>query len=81
MDAAIELQEAGSFASAAAKVRTAWMLVASLPDSELRDERLRWKPDSIGLILKDLETRAAAVGGEHDHGAIIRPTHVEYQRG
>ncbi|EMI17778.1 hypothetical protein RMSM_05304 [Rhodopirellula maiorica SM1] len=83
MGDAISAQEAGNFAVAERRARTAWMLIASLPDSELRDERLRWKPESIEPIVKELAKRAQVSGSSSDqsHGAVFRQVDIEYQRG
>lgn len=84
MEAAITAQEIGDYATAARFARSAWMRVGGLPDSELQDERLTWKPDSIERIVKDLELHANAQSGSSDnsgHGALFRTTEIEYRRG
>lgn len=81
MQDAIAAQEAGDFRTAERRARTAWMLIASIPDSELDEERLRWKPDSVGKIVAELSRLAQSQptdGG--GRGALIRPIEVEYQR-
>jgi hypothetical protein len=80
---AIAAQEAGDFATAERRARTAWMLVASLPDSELSEERMKWKPEAIQAIVQELAKRAAVTGtpGVGNHGCLIRPIEIEYQRG
>lgn len=82
MSASIDAQEAGDFRTAVARARTAWMLCSSLPDSELADERLRWKPDSIQPIVSELnrlsQTQPRAGEG---HGALFREIEIHYRRG
>lgn len=82
MSVAIDAQEAGDFRTAVRKARTAWMLLSSLPDSELADERLRWKPEAIQSIVTELgklaQSQPAEPGG---YGALIQPIEVEYRRG
>ena len=85
MEAAIAAQEAGFFSVASSKARSAWMRVGSLPDSELRDEQLRWKPEGIEAIVKQLQslakTEVTANTNTGGHGALFRPIEVEYRRG
>lgn len=82
MSIAIDAQEAGDFRTAVAKARTAWMLCSSLPDSELSDERLKWKPDSIQPIVTELNRLAQSQprSGE-GHGALFRDVEINYRRG
>ncbi len=82
MTVAIAAQEAGDFRTAATKARTAWMLVSSLPDSELSDERLRWKPETIEPIVRELRVLAQNQPTDSEsRGALFRPIEVEYKRG
>jgi len=82
MQTAIDAQEAGDFRTAVSKARTAWMLCASLPDSELADERLRWKPETIQPIVTELarlaQTQPRAGEG---HGALFRGIEMNYRKG
>jgi len=81
MQDAITAQEAGDFRTAERRARTAWMLIASLPDSELDEERLRWKPDAVGNIVKELSRLAQSQPSDSSgRGALIRPIAVDYQR-
>lgn len=82
MNSAIDAQEAGDFRHAESKARTAWMLCSSLPDSELADERLKWKPDSIERIVNNLAKRAQQQSSDGGgRGALFRPIEVKYERG
>jgi len=82
MSIAIDAQEAGDFRTAAKKARTAWMLCSSLPDSELDDERLRWKPDSIQPIVAELARLAQSQPDTASgRGALFNSIDVEYLRG
>lgn len=87
MEVAIAAQEAGDFRTAETKARTAWMRISALPDSELSDERLRWKPESIEPIVRELAKRAALQGSGptgvdgDSRGALFRLTPILYQRG
>ncbi len=82
MSIAIDAQEAGDFRAAAKKARTAWMLCSALPDSELADERLRWKPDSIQPIVNELSRLAQSQPDTAcGRGALFNSIDVEYLRG
>lgn len=82
MQQAIAAQEAGDFRTAERKARTAWMLVSSLPDSELSDERLRWKPEGIEPIVRELTRRAQHQPADaNSRGALFRDIEVHYRRG
>jgi hypothetical protein len=79
---AIAAQEAGDFRAAERRARTAWMLISSIPDSELQEERLRWNRESLGNIVKELSRLAQQQPSDGSgRGALIRPIHVEYTRG
>lgn len=82
MSIAIDAQEAGDFRTAATKARTAWMLCSALPDSDLDDERLRWKPDSIKPIVNELSRLAQSQPDTAcGRGALFNSIDVEYLRG
>lgn len=82
MQTAIHAQEAGDFRTAERKARTAWMLLASIPDSEHNNERLEWNRESVGAIVKELAKRARAQPADGEsRGALIRPIYIGYQRG
>lgn len=81
MDAAITAQEAGEFATALTKARTAWMLISSLPDSMFDNEQLQWKAEGVQNVIDHLQRLAnnAASASTGDAG-IIRPVPIVYTR-
>lgn len=87
MDVAIQAQEAGNYKVALAKARTAWMLVAAMPNSEFQDERLEWKPDSIERIVTQLQRLASSGNGSatdpngNTVGALSQTSLIHYRRG
>jgi hypothetical protein len=82
MSDAIEAQEAGDFRAAAKRARTAWMLIGSIPDSELNEERLKWNREGLERIVKELSRLAQSQpSGSSGHGCLIRPIEIGYERG
>lgn len=84
MNDAIEAQENGYFDFAVSRARTAWMLIAALPDSDLQDERLRWKPEPIKAIVDELSALAKTTGSNNSEGSpggIIHSFEIGYTRG
>jgi len=70
---AVTLQEAGDYAGAVVKVRSALLLLAALPDSRQQDAELRWKPEGLQHLLTHLQRLATAAVG-------IGKTPIEYTR-
>lgn len=84
MEEAIAAAGSGAYDVAAKKAREAWMRIAGLPDSSIRDERLQWDREALAKIVSDLERRASsmpAAGQSGGHGSLIRPIEIQYVRG
>ena len=60
---AIDAQEAGDFATALSKLRSAKMLLAAKPDTKFSDEELVWNRDSIDAAIAEIRRAAAAKSG------------------
>ena len=82
MDAAIAAQEIGDFRTALVHVRTAWMLVCSLPNSMFDNEQLMWDREGLANLMKELQRMANSQPTESSgtSSGIIRPVEVVYQR-
>ncbi len=81
MDAAIAAQEAGDYATALAKARTAWMLISGLPNSMFDNEQLQWQPTAVESVMKELQRLAnQAASSATGDGGIIRPVPIVYTR-
>lgn len=83
MENAVSAQEAGDYAAAVRYVESAYMRIATLPDSAFEDERLEWDREGILALLKYLQQRSntTAPMADGSRGAIVRPTDITYTRG
>lgn len=83
MDAAITAQEGGDFRTALTQVRTAWMLIVSLPNSMFDNEQLLWDREGVAKLMAELQKLANSQPAASDgttSRAIIRPVPVTYTR-
>lgn len=74
IEEAVTAQEAGDYATALTKLRSARMLRMALPSSvQHGDERIEYAVADIDLMIRDLESASAASTG-------IQSIDIEYQR-
>lgn len=73
VDEAITLQEAGDYAGAAVKLRSALLIMGALPDSSKEGVDMRWKPETLQAMLKEFQRLSQAASG-------FSQTLVEYTR-
>ena len=59
-DAAVTYIRAGDYASAIVELEAVVILMGSLPDSRHGESELRWKPEQIREMLKDLKQKVNA---------------------
>lgn len=83
MDAAQAAQAAGDYRTAATQVRSAWMLVCGLPDSDLVGERMRWDREALERMADHLQRLAATQPAADPHRpvGVMTATEVIYLRG
>jgi hypothetical protein len=77
---AIAFAEAGNYAEALKRARTASWLIATIPDTEVNEERVRWDRAALKQMVDDLErlTREAPID-DAGHGALVRPIEISFR--
>lgn len=81
METAITAQEAGDFRAALSSVRSAWMRICGLPDSEFNNEKLTWSREGLEQLMKELQRLANGQMTDTTQRTIIRPVPILYERG
>lgn len=77
---AIALAEAGNYADALKRARTANWLITTLPDTEVNEERVRWDRAALKTMVDDLERLAReAPPDDAGHGALVRPIEISFR--
>lgn len=79
-DDAIALAEAGNYAEALKRARTAKWLIATIPDTEVNEERVRWDRAALTSMVDDLERLVREAPPEADGtNALIRPISLSFR--
>lgn len=63
IDAAVTANEAGDFATALTKLRSARMTLMKMPDGRAGEHEMRWRVSDIESMIADIERARSAAAG------------------